>query len=84
MDLALNNQQRLICYKTQPTNLHLGVVAIENEAFGSPSTKITNFIYYLESYDCAQTIITVTHLKLRLPTKYWLANHMFNHLIVCK
>ena len=23
MDLALNNLQRLICHKTQPTNLHL-------------------------------------------------------------
>ena len=25
--------------------LHLGVVAIEKEAFGSPSTRVTNFTY---------------------------------------
>ena len=27
--------------------LHLSVVAIEKEAFGSPSTKVTNFTFYL-------------------------------------
>ena len=27
--------------------LHLGVVAIEKGAFGSPSTKVTNFTFYL-------------------------------------
>ena len=25
MDLALNNQQKLICYETQPTNQHLSI-----------------------------------------------------------
>ena len=24
------------------------------------------------------------HLKIRLPTNYWLTNHMYNHLTVCK
>ena len=28
------------------TPLHLGVVAIEKGAFGSPSTKVANFTYY--------------------------------------
>ena len=31
MDLALNNQQRLICYETQPTNqptIHRGIIVI--------------------------------------------------------
>ena len=27
--------------------LHLGVVTIKKEAFGSPSTKVTNFIFWL-------------------------------------
>ena len=27
--------------------LHLGVVAIEKGAFGSPSTKVTNLTFYL-------------------------------------
>ena len=26
--------------------LHLGVIAIEKGAFGSPSTKVANFTYY--------------------------------------
>ena len=30
--------------------LHLGVVAIENEAFGSPSTKVTNFTQSMMNY----------------------------------
>ena len=28
-------------------SLHLGVVAIEKGAFGSPSTKVANFTFYL-------------------------------------
>ena len=34
--------------------LHLGVVAIEKEAFGSPSTKVANFTYLLSRlpHDC--------------------------------
>ena len=29
--------------------LHLGVVTIEKGAFGSPSTKVTNFTFYLNN-----------------------------------
>ena len=32
--------------------LHLGVVAIEKGAFGSPSTKVTNFTYF--TYNCVK------------------------------
>ena len=28
----------------------LGVVAIKNGAFGSPSTKVTNFMYFMYIY----------------------------------
>ena len=33
--------------KRSCTPLHLGVVAIEKGAFGSPSSKVTNFTYLL-------------------------------------
>ena len=32
-------------WKRGSAPLHLGVVAIEKEAFGSPSTKVANFTY---------------------------------------
>ena len=31
--------------------IYLGVVAIEKGAFGSPSTKVTNFIYFIYTKD---------------------------------
>ena len=31
-------------------SLHLGVVAIEKGAFGSPSTKVANFTYFYNQY----------------------------------
>ena len=40
--------------------LHLGVVAIEKEAFGSPSTKVANFTYSWERYEAPY------------PPSYWL------------
>ena len=41
--------------------LHLGGVAIEKGAFGSPSTKFANFIYIYEKYSSLiQIIYTVT------------------------
>ena len=33
--------------KEQRPPLHLGVVAIEKGAFGSPSTTVANFTFYL-------------------------------------
>ena len=32
---------------------HRSVVAIEKEAFGSPSTKVANFTYYFKQYSLA-------------------------------
>ena len=28
--------------------------------------------------------LALTHLKIRLPTNYWLTDYMYNHLTVCK
>ena len=36
--------------------LHLGVVAIEKEAFESPSTKVTNFTFYLSIQQQKKTL----------------------------
>ena len=40
MDLALNNQQRLICHKTQPTNLNNYILA-----FSMSTYKQINFFF---------------------------------------
>ena len=44
--------------------LHLGVVAIEKESLGSPSTKVANFTFYLiiyiKQYDfCKPTLFDI-------------------------
>ena len=45
--------------------LHLGVVAIEKGAFGSPSTLVANFTYFLLTYSyliittCLHTVIWI-------------------------
>ena len=47
LDAALLNTHHYkvrIKGKVEHPLLHLSVVAIEKEAFGSPSTKVTNFI----------------------------------------
>ena len=63
-DISLRNtQQYKVCIKVEVEQsrersnapLHLGVVAIEKGAFGSPSTAVANFIYlytYLCNYKC--------------------------------
>ena len=35
--------------------IHLGVVAIEKGAFGSPSTKVANFTYFIISRNLQKT-----------------------------
>ena len=46
MDLALNNQEWLICHKNQPNRtICLGVVANERGAFMSPLIMVANFLY---------------------------------------
>ena len=44
----------IIIFNSYYSSVHLGVVAIEKEAFGSPSTKVANFTYVLFIYlfDC--------------------------------
>ena len=43
---------------------------------------------YLKEFNCVQTKcakkLALTHLKIRLPTNYWLTNHMNNHLTISK
>ena len=47
---------------------------------------------YLELFNWVLTIVilvciyklALTHLKIILLTNYWLTNHMYNHLTVCK
>ena len=51
MDLALNNRQRLICHKTQPTNqiksmLNLNILKENVETFNDP---IFNLILTIDS-----------------------------------
>ena len=54
LDTALlNTQQYKVCIKVKVEKLgvvHLGVVAIEKEAFWSPSTTVANFTLYFSSY----------------------------------
>ena len=53
--------------REQSSALHLGVVAIEKRAFGSPSTKVTNFTYSYISVGIfsAQSDVTI-HVQHRL------------------
>ena len=45
----LNTQHYKVCIKGKHPPLHLSVVAIEKEAFGSPSTTVAKFALYIAS-----------------------------------
>ena len=46
MDLALNNLQRLICHKTQPTNQHIFLITFLNETELIIWTQLNGFSYF--------------------------------------
>ena len=60
-------------WSTRPP-LHLGVVAIEKGAFGSPSTTVANFTY-LQQVTSSTWTVMVTHCKLactKILQNFWL------------
>ena len=73
-------------------SLHLGVVAIEKGAFGSPSTKVTNFIYISISIIinfCNHTAVcelfvleTNTWYEITMRKKKTLKKYHHHHLLV--
>ena len=42
--------------------INFGVVAIEKGAFGSPSTKVANFTFYLTEFDMHIDIVLIVYM----------------------
>ena len=86
LDTTLLNTQHYKVFKGKveqswewSSALHLGVVAIEKGAFGSPSTMVANFTYLLETIElCANSLKNNVTYKL-FPYKSYTHTHTHTH-----